>query len=113
MIFSKHKTLQDVPLADYVVFCIRSLIIFTVIIILLSCFSIAIPESLITCFFAAFGGEFLVCGLIKIFKIRESDAEDIIPDGSIAAIGFDTSPPEEDDDAEIDDTIIGFKASTN
>lgn len=88
MFKKKYESLQDIPLADYIVFCIRLLIIFSVITILLSIFSIAVPDTLITCFFTAFGGEFLVCGLIKIFKIRQKDAEDIIPEGSIQAIGF-------------------------
>ena len=56
-----------------------------------------VSDTLISCFFAAFGGEFLVCGLIKIFKIRQKDAEQIIDECSVAAIGFktDTSDDEE------------------
>lgn len=97
--FKKHKkfSLQDVPLAEYVVFCIKLLIIFTIIVLTLSCFNIIVSDTLISCFFAAFGGEFLVCGLIKIFKIRQKDAEQIIDENSVAAIGFktDTSDDEE------------------
>ena len=96
--FKKKFTLQDIPLADYVVFCIKMLLLFTVITIILSIFQIVIPDTLISCFFAAFGGEFLVCGLIKIFKIRQKDAENIIPEGSVQAIGFDMAPVTDDEE---------------
>lgn len=86
--FKKEFKLQDIPLADYVVFCIKLLIVFTLITLILAIFGILVPDTLISCFFAAFGGEFLVCGLIKIFKIRQKDAEDIISESSIQAIGF-------------------------
>lgn len=84
----KRRPLQDVPLADYVVFCIKLLIIFTIIILVLAIFGILVSDTLISCFFAAFGGEFLVCGLIKVFKIRSKDVENII-EGSIETIGVD------------------------
>ena len=96
--FKKKFTLQDIPLADYVVFCIKMLLLFTVITIILSIFNILVPDTLISCFFAAFGGEFLVCGLIKIFKIRQKDAENIIPEGSVQAIGFDMAPVTDDEE---------------
>lgn len=86
--FKKKFKLQDIPLADYVVFCIKLLIVFTLITIILAIFGILVPDTLISCFFAAFGGEFLVCGLIKIFKIRSKDVENII-EGSIETIGVD------------------------
>lgn len=107
--FKKKFTLQDIPLADYVVFCIKLLIIFTGITLILAIFGIFVPDTLISCFFAAFGGEFLICGLIKIFKIRSKDAEQIVEEGSIATIGFEIPPVEEEDDEEIDQTVIGFK----
>ena len=107
--FKKNFTLQDIPLADYVVFCIKILIIFTLITLVLSVFGILVPDTLISCFFAAFGGEFLVCGLIKVFKIKSTEVpQEIIPEGSVAAIGFEM-PPMEEEDSEIDETVIGFK----
>ncbi len=108
--FKKKFTLQDIPLADYVVFCIKMLLLFTVITIILSIFQIMVPETLISCFFAAFGGEFLVCGLIKIFKIRSKEAESVIPEGSVAAIGFDMEPTY-DEEEETDQNIIGFNTA--
>lgn len=111
--FKKHKkfSLQDVPLAEYVVFCIKALLLFTLITIILSIFNIVIPDTLISCFFAAFGGEFLVCGLIKVFKIKSTEApQEIIQEGSVAAIGFDMEPNYEEE-LEIDQSIIGFKTN--
>ncbi len=111
--FKKHKkfTLQDIPLADYVVFCIKCLLLFTLITIVLSVFNIIIPDTLISCFFAAFGGEFLVCGLIKVFKIKSTEVpQETIPEGSVAAIGFEMPPVEvEEEDPEIEETVIGFR----
>lgn len=107
--FKKKFELKDIPLADYVVFCIKLLIVFTLITIILAIFGILIPDTLISCFFAAFGGEFLVCGLIKIFKIRSKDTESIIDEGSVSAIGFEVDPPIEEVEEEINQTIIGFK----
>ncbi len=104
----KKKSLQDIPLADYVVFSIRLLIIFTIIVLVLSIFSIVVSDTLISCFFAAFGGEFLICGLIKIFKLRDKDTEGIISDSYVSAIGFEVEPPYEEEQ-DIDETIIGFK----
>lgn len=95
--FKKKFKLQDIPLADYVVFCIKMLLLFTVITMVLSVFQIVIPDTLISCFFAAFGGEFLVCGLIKIFKIRSKDAESVIQEGTMAAIGFDMEPSNDEE----------------
>ena len=109
--FKKHKkfSLQDVPLAEYVVFCIKALLLFTLITIILSIFNIVIPDTLISCFFAAFGGEFLVCGLIKVFKIKSTEIpQEVIPEGSVAAIGFEM-PPIEEEDLEIEETVIGFR----
>lgn len=109
--FKKKFKLQDIPLADYVVFCIKALLLFTLITIILSIFNIVIPDTLISCFFAAFGGEFLVCGLIKVFKIKSTEVpQEIIPEGSVAAIGFDMEPPYEEE-PEIDQSIIGFKTN--
>lgn len=96
--FKKKFTLQDIPLADYVVFCIKILLLFTVIVLILSTFQIIVPDTLISCFFAAFGGEFLVCGLIKIFKIRKKDAENVVEEGTVQAIGFVTDDINTTDD---------------
>lgn len=96
--FKKKFTLQDIPLADYVVFCIKLLILFTIIILVLAIFGIIVPDTLINCFFAAFGGEFLVCGLIKIFKIRSKDAENVVEEGTVQAIGFVTNDVDTTDD---------------
>ena len=62
--------LQDMPLSSYVVFSIAVLLIYTVVSLVLSVFSIQ-NDTLTTCVFSTFGGECLTCGLIKIFKLHK------------------------------------------
>ena len=62
--------LQDIPLSSYVVFSIAVLLIYTVVSLVLSVFSIQ-NDTLTTCVFSTFGGECLTCGLIKIFKLHK------------------------------------------
>lgn len=57
-------------LTKYVIFSIAMLIVFTICMVVLFCIYQTIPETLVTCFFACFGGEVLTCGLIKIFKLK-------------------------------------------
>ena len=54
----------------YVVFSILCLIIYTVVEQVLSGVTGFTNDTLTTCFFACFGGEILMCGLIKIFKLK-------------------------------------------
>ena len=55
----------------YVVFSIVILIVYTIVEQILSAYTGFSNDTLTTCVFAAFGGEILMCGLIKIFKLRE------------------------------------------
>lgn len=54
----------------YIIFSIMVLLVYTAISLLLFKESMNEPSTLTTCIFGAFGGEFLTCGLIKIFKLR-------------------------------------------
>lgn len=54
----------------YVVFSILTLIIYTIVEQVLSAHTGFSNDTLTTCFFACFGGEILMCGLIKIFKLK-------------------------------------------
>ena len=54
----------------YVVFSIMVLIIYTIVEQVISTISGISHDTLTTCFYAAFGGEILMCGLIKIFKLK-------------------------------------------
>lgn len=55
----------------YVVLCIASVFIFTIVNQVMLCFGITINDTLITCFYATFGGEMLSCALIKVLKLKK------------------------------------------
>ena len=59
----------------YIIFCLVVLIIYTIVTIVIFKDSMSEPSTLTTCVFGAFGGEFLTCGLIKIFKIKEKERD--------------------------------------
>lgn len=65
--------LQEIPLADYVVFSIKMIIAYTVIILVLAICRIDVSalDNLTTCYYSVFGGEILTCGLIKVFKLHK------------------------------------------
>lgn len=60
----------------YVVFSILCLILYTIIEQILASVTGINHDTLTTCFYAAFGGEVMMCGLIKIFKLKEENKED-------------------------------------
>lgn len=63
-------------LDKYVIFSIVMLIVYTVIERVLTCITGVSADTLTTCFYAAFGGEILTCGLIKIFKLKEGESDE-------------------------------------
>lgn len=61
-------------LDKYVIFSFVCLIIFTIIVIVYQFKSdIEFSPTLITCFFSAFGGELLLCAMIKRLKLKKGD----------------------------------------
>lgn len=64
----EEKAIHSLTL--YVVFSILALIIYTIVEQVLSAITGFSNDTLTTCFFAAFGGEILMAGLIKIFKLK-------------------------------------------
>lgn len=62
-------------LDKYVIFSIAILLLFTVAEFITASVTGVSHDTLITAFFACFGGEILSCALIKIFKLREEDKE--------------------------------------
>lgn len=61
-------------LDKYVIFSFACLIIFTIIVIVYQFKSdIEFSPTLITCFFSAFGGELLLCAMIKRLKLKKGD----------------------------------------
>ena len=73
MRISKKIDLNEIPLADYVVFSIKMVIVYTVILLILAIcrIDVAALDTLTTCYYSVFGGEILTCGLIKVFKIHK------------------------------------------
>lgn len=61
----------------YVIFSIISLIVYTIISQLMVIRTGASLDTLTTCFFACFGGEILSACLIKIFKLKKKDNDEI------------------------------------
>ena len=62
-------------LTYYVVFSITVLLVFTVASLVILLKTGLEAPTLTTCFFGVFGGEILTCGLIKIFKLKETKKE--------------------------------------
>lgn len=63
------KKLND--LDKYLIFAFTSLILFTVAVLCIFIMTGNEPSVLIGCFFAAFGGEILMCALIKRLKLHK------------------------------------------
>ena len=69
----KSKKLND--LDKYLIFAFTSLIIFTIACLVIFSLTGSEPAVLIGCFFAAFGGEILMCALIKKLKLHKEIKE--------------------------------------
>jgi hypothetical protein len=65
----KKKSALD----KYVVFCLINLLVFTYVIMFLIFQNGNDYSTLITCFFATFGGEIFSCAVIKSLKIKEGE----------------------------------------
>ena len=69
---TKKKKLSD--LDKYVIFSLTSVIIFTIVAIIYQWFhDMELSSTLITCFFACFGGELLMLCMIKRLKLKRGD----------------------------------------
>lgn len=62
-------------LDKYLVFSFTCLIVFTVVIICVQTITGMTQDTLTTCFFSAFGGELLLCAMIKRLKLKKEDEE--------------------------------------
>lgn len=78
---SKFKNVHSLDV--YVTFSIFSLIAYTIVSQIIAIYSGIILDTLTTCFFSFFGGEIITCGLIKIFKLKDKDKENVIDDNSV------------------------------
>ena len=83
----KKKKMND--LDRYVAFSLSALIIFTIVAIIVQVFTgQELSETLITCFFSAFGGELFLLARIKKLKLKKGD---IINGISSEQLGIDSS----------------------
>lgn len=74
---SKYKRKpNEFKLEDYVIFSIVMMLLYTIIELTLSSITTISHDTLTTCFFAFFGGEITICGLIKIFKLKENKLDE-------------------------------------
>ena len=71
----KEKFKKINSLSLYVIFSIISLLIYTIISQYLAIYYDKVLDTLTTCFFSFFGGEVVTCGLIKIFKLKDTKKE--------------------------------------
>lgn len=67
---STQMTANDVKLAHFVIFSISVVIIYTIVVTILKVIFDTDFSSELASICQVFGGEILVCALIKIFKIR-------------------------------------------
>jgi hypothetical protein len=65
------KKSKKLPALDkYVIFSFSCLIIFTITMIIVQTVTGTTQDTLVTCFFSAFGGELLLCAMIKRLKLK-------------------------------------------
>ena len=71
----KNDTHNEIPhsLTLYVVFSILVVLIYTIIEFIVATVTNISHDTLTTCVYGFFAGEVVVCGLIKIFKLKEGD----------------------------------------
>ena len=68
------KKRRKLPALDkYVIFAFSCLLTFTIAMIVVQAITGITQDTLITCFFASFGGELLLCAMIKRLKLKRGD----------------------------------------
>jgi uncharacterized membrane-anchored protein len=73
----KNKKKRLSALDKYVIFSLSALVVFTIISIVYQFISgQGMSDTLVTCFFSAFGGELLMLCLIKRLKLKKGETED-------------------------------------
>lgn len=73
---TQNKTTKTDKLAMFVGFSLAIVIVYTIVEMIISSNTGITHDTLTTCFFAVFGGEVISCALIKIFKLKGTDAND-------------------------------------
>lgn len=71
------QKLKKIPGLDkYLIFSFSVLIIYTIVEFIFSTIAGFSHDTLTTCLFAAFGGETLLCALIKRYKLKKGDSNE-------------------------------------
>ena len=71
------QKIKRLPALDkYVIFSFSCLLIFTIVEIILQAMTGLEQATLITCFFGCFGGELLLCAMIKRLKLKKGDGDE-------------------------------------
>ena len=68
-----NKTKKLSGLDKYCIFSFTCLILFTIVMIVVQTVTGTTQDTLITCFFGAFGGELLLCAMIKRLKLKKQN----------------------------------------
>lgn len=63
-------------LDKYCIFSFACLLVFTVAMLIVQTVTGVMQDTLITCFFGAFGGELLLCAMIKRLKLKNARPEE-------------------------------------
>lgn len=67
----KRLKIKELPTLDkYLLFSFSCIIIFTIVMIVVQTITGVTQDTLVTCFFSAFGGELLLCAMIKRLKLK-------------------------------------------
>ena len=67
--------LQAIPLANYIVFSIIIILIYSIAEFIFSTITGVSHETLTTCVYAFFGTEIASCAFIKVYKLKKEDAD--------------------------------------
>lgn len=73
----RNRRKRTRALDKYVVFSITILLIFTVSQMVITAITGTEQNTLITCFFACFGGELFLCAMIKRLKLKEGNKNEM------------------------------------
>ena len=73
----RNRRKRTRALDKYVVFSITILLIFTVSQMVITVITGTEQSTLITCFFACFGGELFLCAMIKRLKLKEGNKNEM------------------------------------
>lgn len=85
-IFRKNKTgiercrkQKKLPALDkYLVFAFSCILVFTTAMVAVQAVTGMTQDTLITCFYGCFGGELLLCAMIKRLKLKKGDSDNDI-----------------------------------